>query len=275
MAGISTGYAGLAAVGFVVLWVLASATVVFLRYAGHRDGVRLRHLARLVLNPWRLVSDRRRAMALQAAAVAAYDDEVGAYRVTAAAWHRRRSELSTLLRIAEEPVGADTVYCTVPASLLVNNADPQPGKLIVGAQRIVFEGDVRREWDCRSVEEVRDVGGDRTLLRAAGEEAWTGLRYAEDPVARHYLELALATSPQSRASFLKSVRRGLENIELGDPQRPEPPMPAPGLPRRQRARAERWRRERLAELALMKSLNAEWAVPAPRATNGPAFVTAA
>src|SRR4051794_25342910 len=212
MASVSTGHVGLAAVGFVVLWMLASASVVFLRYAGHRDGVGLRHLVRLVLNPWRLVSDRRRAMALQAAAVAAYDDEVGAYRVTAAAWHRRRSELSTLLRIAEEPVGEDTVYCTVPASLLVNNADPQPGKLVIGAQRIVFQGEVSREWDCRSVEEVRDVGGDRTLLRTAGEDAWTGLGYADDPVARNYLELALATCPRSRASFLKSVRRGLENM---------------------------------------------------------------
>src|SRR3954467_11895459 len=155
MASLSAAQVGPAVAGVVVLWILASASVVFLRYAGHRDGVSLRHLGLLVLAPWQLVSDRRPAVAPHAAAVAAYNDEVGAYRVTAASWHRRRSELSTLLGVADEPVDEDTVYCTLPASLLVGNEQPMPGKLVVGPERIVFEGDVRREWDCRHIEEVR------------------------------------------------------------------------------------------------------------------------
>src|SRR3954469_6762281 len=116
MAGISTAYVGSMAAGVVVLWMLASVSVVFLRYAGHRDGVRLRHLALLVLAPWQLVSDRRRAVASQAVAVAAYNDEGGAYRSAVGRWPRRRSELSTLLPIGDEPIDEDTVYCTLPAS---------------------------------------------------------------------------------------------------------------------------------------------------------------
>jgi hypothetical protein len=254
--------------------MLASASVVFQRYAGHRDGVNLRHLALLVLAPWQLVSDRRRTVALQAAAVAAFDDEVGAYRVTAATWHRRRSELSTLLAAADEPAGEDTVYCTLPVNLLVGNESPQPGKLIVGPERIVFEGDVRREWDVRHVEEVRHVDGDRTLLRGAGEEAWTGIAYAEEPIARQYLELALTSCARSRASFLKSVRRGLQNVEMRDPQAPVPPMPAPGLPRRHRKRAEEWRRQRFEELG-QSPVDVETTMPSPRSTTLQAVVQAA
>ena len=273
MASLSTGYVGPAVAGVVVLWVLASASVVFLRYAGHRDGVRLRHLVLLVLAPWQLVSDRRRAMAIQARAVASYDDEVGAYRVTAAAWHRRRSELATLLSVADEPVTDDTVYCTLPANLLVGNADPMPGKLVVGPERIVFEGEVTREWDVRHVEEVRHVDGDRTLMRGAGEDTWTGLSYADEPVARQYLELALTSCARSRASFLKSVRRGLQNHDLRDPKPPVPPPPAPGLPRRHRKRAEQWRADRLEELE--QTTFGDATVPSPRSTDRPTLVRAA
>jgi hypothetical protein len=274
MASISTAYVGSMAAGVVVLWVLASVSVVFLRYAGHRDGVRLRHLALLVLAPWQLVSDRRRTVATQAAATAAYIDEVGAYRVTSAAWHRRRSELSTLLSVADEPVGEDTVYCTLPANLLlVGDEDLMPGKLVVGPERIVFEGEVRREWDCRHIEEVRHVDGDRTLLRGVGEEEWTGLAYVDEPVARQYLELALTSCARSRAAYLKSIRRGLQNLELRDPQAPVPPMPVPGLPRRQRRRAERWRQEQLADLE-QTTVTVEATMPTPRSTDVKALVAA-
>src|SRR4051812_2372054 len=273
MAGISTAYVGSMAAGVVVLWMLASVSVVFLRYAGHRDGVRLRHLALLVLAPWQLVSDRRRTVATQAAAAAAYNDEVGAYRVTAAAWRRRRSELSTLLSVADEPVGEDTVYCTLPANLLVGNEEPMPGKLVVGPERIGFEGEVRREWDCRHIEEVRHVDDDRTLLRGVGEEEWTGLAYADEPVARQYLELALTSCARSRATYVKSIRRGLQNLELRDPQAPVPPMPVPGLPHRQRRRAERWRQEQLADLE-QTTVTVEATMPSPRSTDVNSLVAA-
>ena len=84
-----------------------------------------------------------------------------------------------------------------------------------------------------------------------------------DPVARLELDVLLAGDDQEqRASSLRTLRRGVSDIEMLLPEAPLPPAPVVQLSRRFRRRAEQWAQDRTAELDSLRALARPAAAPA-------------
>lgn len=76
-----------------------------------------------------------------------------------------------------------------------------------------------------------------------------------DAVARIELDVVLAGDDhERRASSLRTLRRGVSDIEMLLPEAPLPPEPVARLSRAARRRAESWTQQRTEELAALRGL---------------------
>lgn len=194
------------------------------------------------LRPWRTAAQEHADKTDHRAAVAAYVRRAASYEEDLRRWTERRGELGRLLEAAEgggEPVDADLLpgvpalpgerlLAQVPVTVVEGPTDRlddleerEGGTLLVTDRRLVLDGAEPRTWDLAEVERVRHLGGDHTLFRLWGEDGWAGIGYAEEPLARSYLQIALAGDGEDRASLARTFHHGLAGHDM---LRPQPPV---------------------------------------------------
>ncbi len=78
--------------------------------------------------------------------------------------------------------------------------DGHEGEVVVTNRRLVFLGDVTRDWWNGQIDGVDHVSEDRTVLRRLGEDAWSGLGYDDAEVTRLHLEMLVTDQGGARAS---------------------------------------------------------------------------
>jgi len=120
----------------------------------------------------------------------------------------------------------------------------------------------------RNVEESRARRAELVELLAVAEAGRTDRMLAarpdqdqdtdpDSPIGRLYLDLALAgpDTPQY-AAVIRTVRRGISDLDMLLPEAPQPSRPVPGLGRKARAAAERWYAEQMADVPALRELAA-------------------
>lgn len=163
--------------------------------------------------------------------------ELAAYQEAERIWLERRDALTTLLAVAHNdfpPAGEseepeEKVLYSVGARLIeMRNVDGDDfplevdeGQLTVTNKRLAFDGVERRDWWYPTLERVRHVDHDRTMLKVADEKQLSGLGYGDPEVTRLYIDLALAEHTGTRDSIVTTLTQGLRDHEM---RRPAPPF---------------------------------------------------
>jgi hypothetical protein len=141
----------------------------------------------------------------------------------------RHHAVETLLQVANHgggdgsifPLGLDLmpderILHTTPGQLYETGEDADElvlvgheGEVVVTNRRLVFVGDVTRDWWTGLIEEVDHVGEDRTVLRRWREDSWSGVVYDDAEVTRLYLDMLVAEQQGTRTAYLSRLEEEL------------------------------------------------------------------
>jgi hypothetical protein len=83
------------------------------------------------------------------------------------------------------------------------------GEVVVTNRRIVFVGDVTRDWWTGLIDEIEHVGDDRTVLRRWREDSWSGVVYDDAEVTRLYVDMLVAEQHGTRDAYLSRLQEEL------------------------------------------------------------------
>lgn len=165
--------------------------------------------------------------------------QLAEYKEAERQWRHRYDALSTLLRVADSGVNGllalmpgvtlasdEKLLFTTQALLIDTTADGNTmqakdhGELVVTNNRFAFAGEQHRDWWCSHIEDMQHEGNDVTMIKVSDSDSWSGFSYADPEVTRLYLDLAWAEQRGEREEYVASVSRGLRDLELSKPSRP-------------------------------------------------------
>jgi hypothetical protein len=87
--------------------------------------------------------------------------------------------------------------------------DGHDGDVVVTNRRMIFIGDVTRDWWTGLIDGVDHVGDDRTVLRRSREDSWSGVVYHDAEVTRLYLDMLVAEQQGTRGAYLSRLEEEL------------------------------------------------------------------
>ena len=142
----------------------------------------------------------------------------------------RHDAVETLLRMADAPVSGGSIFPLgvelLPDERILHattgqlfEAEPDTdelvldghdGEVVVTNRRVVFLGDVSRDWWTGLIDGIDHVGDDRTVLRRWREDAWSGLVYDDAEVTRLYVDMLVAEQQGTRGAYLSRLEAELQ-----------------------------------------------------------------
>jgi hypothetical protein len=143
----------------------------------------------------------------------------------------RHDAVETLLKMADAPVSGGSIFplgvellpdervlhATTGQLFEAENPDTDElvldghdGEVVVTNRRIVFLGDVSRDWWTGLIDGIDHVGDDRTVLRRWREDAWSGLVYDDAEVTRLYVDMLVAEQQGTRGAYLSRLEAELQ-----------------------------------------------------------------
>jgi hypothetical protein len=215
---------GIVAAG-VLLVILTIPLVPFL--------VRRARRARARVTAWQIQRSVERATALfedAGEAQEAVPEELPAASVVIPSQRSRQRAVETLLQMAEErgsggsifPLGvellADERILHATTGQLFEAEDPDTdelvldghdGEVVVTNRRLIFVGDVMRDWWTGLIDGIDHVGDDRTVLRRWREDSWSGVVYDDAEVTRLYVDMLVAEQQGTRGAYLSRLEEEL------------------------------------------------------------------
>jgi hypothetical protein len=228
----SSARAALAAGGIVAAGVLLVILIIPLVPFLVR---RARH-ARARVTAWQIQRSVERSTALfeedpeEEAAQEAEPEELPAASVVIPSQRSRQHAVETLLQMADErgsggsifPLGVELVpderILHATTGQLFEAEDPDTdelvldghdGEVVVTNRRIIFVGDVMRDWWTGLIDGIDHVGDDRTVLRRWREDSWSGVAYDDAEVTRLYLDMLVAEQQGTRGAYLSRLEEEL------------------------------------------------------------------
>lgn len=195
-------------------------------------------------------AQQRRLAAQRAAherAVAAHQAAYAAWQRDETAWKRRREEMQSHLKLAEQERGSvltdfatlrlrrdERLFGSVPGAMVevrsrqgaTHSAVLARGSIVITDQRVVFVGPTNREWSFEKLQAHEHVGADMTLLHVTNRQKISGFTYG-DAVGRNrlLLDLAIADSRGEREQIAAQLRARLAEHDGKRPAEPKPPQP--------------------------------------------------
>ncbi len=142
----------------------------------------------------------------------------------------RQHAVETLLRMADErgsggsifPLGVELIpeerilhattgqlFETVDADTDELVLDGHDGEVLVTNRRLIFVGDVTRDWWTGLIDGIDHVGDDRTVLRRWREDFWSGVVYDDADVTRLYVDMLVAEQQGNRGEYLSRLEEEL------------------------------------------------------------------
>jgi hypothetical protein len=203
----------------IVLVILTIPLVPFL--------VRLGRRARARMTVWQIERRVERSMPLFEEPE---DDVVPPTPAVIPAQRSRHDAVEALLRMADAPVSGGSIFPLgvelLPDERILHSTtgqlfeavdgdsdelvlDGHDGEVVVTNRRVVFVGDVTRDWWTGLIDGIDHVGDDRTVLRRWREDAWSGLVYDDADVTRLYVDMLVAEQQGNRGAYLSRLEEEL------------------------------------------------------------------